>query len=251
MTTMHDDLGSDKTPGRIAGMFDAIAPYYDRLNRVLSAGTDRRWRKRAVRALGLHGGETVLDLCTGTADLAIAATMGPRGAKTVIGIDFARAMLERAALKLAPSSVKDRIRLVQGDATRIPLRSSSVDAAMVAFGLRNVSELELSLREGHRVLRPGGTFVILEFAIPTLPVLRQAYLAYFRHVLPWVGRTVSGHDSAYRYLPASVGVFPAPAAVATLLGASGFLAIVTVPLTLGIVYLYRAQTAPARSRTRP
>jgi demethylmenaquinone methyltransferase/2-methoxy-6-polyprenyl-1,4-benzoquinol methylase len=133
------------------------------------------------------------------------------------------------------------VRLVQADAMALPLASASVDAATVAFGIRNVARPEVTFADVCRVLRPGGRFTILEFGTPTLPVVRQAYLAYFRHVLPRIGRVVSGHASAYAYLPASVGAFPDPARVTAMLAQAGFADVSAVPLTLGVVYMYSAR----------
>jgi demethylmenaquinone methyltransferase / 2-methoxy-6-polyprenyl-1,4-benzoquinol methylase len=233
--------GTDKDPARIAGMFDAIAPRYDVLNRVLSAGFDTRWRARAIRALVLSGTETVLDLCTGTADVAIAAVTALPGARRVVGLDFARQMLRLGRDKLLRHGCEGRVDLVQGDAMSLPVASASVDAVTVAFGIRNVARPADTFAEVCRVLRPGGRFVFLEFGLPRLPVIRQAYQAYFRVLLPWVGRVVSGHSSAYAYLPESVRVFPEPDRVVAMLEQTGFVAVRADPLTLGVVYLYSAQ----------
>jgi len=239
-------LGRDKQPGRIAGMFDAIAPRYDLLNHLLSGGLDVRWRARAVRSLALRGGETVLDLCTGTADLAIASATASPGAASVVGVDFAGQMLRLGQAKLLPRGLASRIRLVQGDAMRIPLAACSVDAATVAFGIRNVEEPQAAFADVFRVLRPGGRFAILEFGVPRLPVVRQAYLAYFRHLLPRIGALISGHSSAYTYLPASVGSFPKPEAIMAALAATGFSQVKADSLSLGIVYLYSASKPDQR-----
>ena len=221
-------------------MFDAIAPRYDLLNHLLSGGLDLRWRTKAVRSLALRGGETVLDLCTGTADLAVAAVTASPGAAAVVGIDFAGQMLRLGQEKLARRGLASRVRLVQGDAMRIPLASASIDAATVAFGIRNVERPETAFADVFRVLRPGGHLAILEFSVPRAPGVRQAYLAYFRHVLPRVGSFISGHSSAYTYLPASVGSFPEPEQVMGSLAATGFSQISADSLSLGIVYLYSA-----------
>ena len=240
MTSGQSTLGRDKQPDRIAGMFDAIAPRYDLLNHLLSGGLDLRWRTKAVRSLALRGGETVLDLCTGTADLAVAAATASPGAAAVVGIDFAGQMLRLGQEKLARRGLASRVRLVQGDAMRIPLASASIDAATVAFGIRNVERPETAFADVFRVLRPGGRLAILEFSVPRAPGVRQAYLAYFRHVLPRVGSFISGHSSAYSYLPASVGSFPEPQQVMASLAATGFSQISADSLSLGIVYLYSA-----------
>ena len=235
-----DQLGRDKQPARIAGMFDAIAPRYDLLNHVLSGGLDLRWRAKAVRSLALRGGERVLDLCTGTADLAIASATASPGASAVVGVDFAGEMLRLGLDKIVRRGLGPRVRLVRGDAMRIPLADASVDAATVAFGIRNVERPDVAFADVYRVLRPGGRFAILEFGVPRIPGVRQAYLFYFRRVLPWVGSLVSGHASAYTYLPASVGSFPEPAQVIASLAATGFSQVKADSLSLGIVYLYSA-----------
>ncbi|MCY4075352.1 MAG: ubiquinone/menaquinone biosynthesis methyltransferase [Acidobacteria bacterium] len=235
--------GVDKGPARIAAMFDAIARRYDLLNRVLSAGLDQRWRARAVRSLGLTGRETVVDFCTGTADLAIALAGGRGGAARVVGLDFAGEMLRHGRAKLRRSGLERRVALVRADATQAPLADGAVDAATVAFGIRNVEQPQLALSEMHRLVRPGGRIAILEFGMPRLPVVGAAYGWYFRRVLPRLGSAVSGHGSAYAYLPASVGAFPGPEAFCRLLGEAGFRDARAVPLQMGIVYLYEAARA--------
>ncbi|MEI6668110.1 MAG: bifunctional demethylmenaquinone methyltransferase/2-methoxy-6-polyprenyl-1,4-benzoquinol methylase UbiE [Acidobacteriota bacterium] len=234
------DLGLDKAPARISGMFDAIAHRYDLLNHVLSGGCDAYWRWKAIAALGLCGGETVLDLCSGTADLAIAAMRGPRGAARVVGLDFSSGMLRYGARKLERRGLAKQIWLTQADAMRLPIRSDSIDAATVAFGIRNVESPAVVFQDVLRVLRPGGRFAILEFALPPRAIIRQVYMAYFRHVLPRVGRLLSGHTSAYSYLPASVSTFPEPAVMRAALEREGFIDVRAVQLTMGVVYLYSA-----------
>jgi demethylmenaquinone methyltransferase/2-methoxy-6-polyprenyl-1,4-benzoquinol methylase len=230
----------DKNPSRIAGMFDAIAPRYDLLNHLLSVGLDRRWRARAVTALDLPAGARVLDMCTGTGDLAIAAVRAGSNI-SVVGVDFAGAMLRRGREKLKARGLTRAIRLLRGDATRVPLADRSCDAATIGFGIRNVAEPEAALAEIARVLRPGGRLAILEFGQPRIPGIRTLYFWYFRYVLPRVGRSVSRHDSAYAYLPASVGHFPPPDEFARLIEQRGFTNVRPVPLTAGIVYLYTAE----------
>ena len=217
-------------------MFDAIAERYDFLNHLLSAGLDKRWRKRAIDALKLTGRETVLDLCTGTADLALAAMTAPSGAKRVVGIDFSAAMLQIGKEKVRARSIA----LVRGDATRIPLADASVDATTIGFGIRNVDEPAVACREIVRVLRPGGTLVILEFSLPRSAALRNFYLWYFRKILPTIGRVISKHPSAYTYLPESVAAFPTPEAFSQQLRDAGFGTVHAVPLTFGIVYMFVA-----------
>jgi demethylmenaquinone methyltransferase/2-methoxy-6-polyprenyl-1,4-benzoquinol methylase len=245
-------VSTSREPARIAGMFDAIAWRYDRLNHLLSLGLDRRWRRRGVRALELTGTERILDVCTGTGDLAIEAIRKPQESFyqettpevvgiEVVGIDFAGEMLRRALDKVRQGGHAGRIRLARGDATRLPVADNAFDAAMVAFGIRNVVDPAAALREMHRALKPGGRLMILEFGFPKIPGIRAAYRAYFRYVLPRVGRAVSKHGEAYSYLPASVADFGSDAAVKQLIGGAGFEAVRSVPLTLGVVYLYCAR----------
>jgi demethylmenaquinone methyltransferase/2-methoxy-6-polyprenyl-1,4-benzoquinol methylase len=228
-----------KAPARIAGMFDAIAARYDLLNHLLSAGIDRRWRRQAVASLALRGGERVLDVCTGTADLALAALAGPRPPARVVGVDFADAMLRVGQRKLRRRDAS--VALVRGDATRLPVVGGSVDAVTVGFGIRNVEDTAAACAELRRVLAPGGRLAVLEFAVPTAPLVRAVYLWYFRNVLPLIGRLVSRHDAAYGYLPASVGAFASPDEFVKLLQRSGFVDVAAVPLTFGIVLLYTAR----------
>jgi len=237
---MEGMTAPDKTPSRIAGMFDAIAPRYDLLNHVLSVGLDRRWRDRAVDELRLPQGARVLDLCTGTADLAVAAVRKVPGA-SVVGVDFAGAMLRLGLVKITSLGLNRSIRLVRGDATCIPVGTATCDATTIAFGIRNVSEPELALAEIARILRPSGRLAILEFGQPAIPGIRTLYSWYFRYVLPAVGRRVSKHTSAYSYLPASVGTFPPPEEFARIIARHGFSNVRAVSLTFGIVYLYIAE----------
>jgi demethylmenaquinone methyltransferase/2-methoxy-6-polyprenyl-1,4-benzoquinol methylase len=219
-------------------MFDAIAGRYDVLNHLLSAGIDRRWRRRAIGSLALTGRECVLDLCTGTADLAIAARTARPPAARVVGIDFAGAMLRVAAGKLTARRLTSSVTLVRGDATGIPLADGSVDAVTIAFGIRNVEHTAAACAEIDRVLKPGGRFAILEFGIPTAPGVRGLYLWYFKHILPRIGRVVSRHQAAYAYLPESVRAFASPDELVKLLRQAGLDAVRASPLTFGIVFLY-------------
>jgi demethylmenaquinone methyltransferase/2-methoxy-6-polyprenyl-1,4-benzoquinol methylase len=235
----------DKSPDRIAGMFDAIAPRYDLLNHLLSAGIDRRWRAAAIRSLQLTGRETLLDICCGTADVALESRRGrPSGrpsAARVVGVDFSGAMLALGLRKVRSAGESARITLLRGDAMRLPAADRSVDAATVAFGIRNVQRPDEACAEMARVLRPGGRLAILEFGVPRIPGVKGAYLWYFTHVLPRIGRAISGHDAAYSYLPASVGTFAAPLEFVEILRSAGFAEVHADPLTFGIVYLYTAR----------
>ena len=223
-------------------MFDAIARHYDFLNHTLSAGRDKRWRARAIEDLDLPADARVLDVCTGTGDFAIAA-VDARPKATVVGVDFAAAMLSVGLGKVRAQSLSPRIAFVRGDATTIPVRDGWADAATIGFGIRNVNRPEVALRDIARVLKPGGRLAILELGEPVVPGFRQVYNWYFRTVLPRLGRLVSHHDSAYSYLPASVGSFPRPAEFAAIISSQGFCDVRAVPLTFGIVYLYVATRA--------
>jgi demethylmenaquinone methyltransferase / 2-methoxy-6-polyprenyl-1,4-benzoquinol methylase len=227
-----------KAPQKIAGMFDAIAARYDLLNHLLTAGIDQRWRRRAIRSLRLTGRERLLDLCTGTADVAIAAVRARPGAARVVGVDFAGEMLRVGRDKLRRARLDDRVALVRGDAMRIPARDGSVDAITIAFGIRNVLDIPAAAREMRRVLAPSGRIAILEFAMPTLPVFSGFYRWYVANVLPRVGRALSRHDSAYAYLPASIDAFATPDELMTILRQAGFDAVRADPLMLGSVFLY-------------
>ncbi len=224
-------------------MFDAIAPRYDLLNHVLSAGIDRRWRAKAIESLALTGRETLLDVCTGTGDVALQARKGKTGgsrAARVIGIDFAGAMLAFGRRKVRDAGEEGHIALLRGDAASLPVQDASVDAATVAFGIRNVQHPERACAEMARALRRGGRLAILEFGVPRIRGISTLYLWYFKYLLPRVGRMVSGHSAAYSYLPASVGTFPPPASFMVILEQAGFSQVRADSLTFGIVYLYTA-----------
>jgi demethylmenaquinone methyltransferase/2-methoxy-6-polyprenyl-1,4-benzoquinol methylase len=238
MTTASVPL-TDKTPKKIAGMFDQIAGRYDLLNTVLSGGMDRYWRARAVRSLRLTGRERSLDVCTGTADVALALARRGRAA-SVVGIDFSGEMLRLGREKVKGAAGRAPIGLTRGDAMRLPLPSNCVDTVTVAFGIRNVQEPTVACREMARVLTTGGRLAILEFSMPQAPVISHVYRWYFRHILPRIGRMVSHHEEAYTYLPESVGVWATPETFANVLRESGFGDVRATPMTFGTVYLYTA-----------
>lgn len=217
-------------------MFSDIAPRYDLLNHVLSLNVDRAWRMAALRQLGWSAqpNGTYLDLCAGTLDVGarLARQTGFRG--RIIGADFAVPMLRRGRGK-APAAV---LHAVGADALTLPLADGSMDGVIVAFGIRNVVDLDAGLREVRRVLRRDGAFVILEFSTPENRLVRAAYQAYFHHVLPRIGRLVSGHGSAYSYLPLSVAQFPTGNALADRMHHAGFTTVSWKPLSLGIAALH-------------
>ena len=229
---------TDKSPEKIAGMFDAIAARYDLLNLVLSGGLDRYWRNRAIRSLALTGRERVLDVCTGTADVAIGAARS--GAARVVGVDFSGSMLAYGLGKVRVGALDDRIQLIRGDAMHLPVSSESVDATTIAFGIRNVQVPDIACRELFRVLRQGGRLAILEFGDPESPLFGPIYRWYSHHILPRIGRAVSRHDAAYTYLPKSIGAFAYGEDFARILSAAGFSQVRVRPFMFGAVYLYTA-----------
>jgi len=218
-------------------MFDRIAPRYDLLNRLLSAGIDVRWRRKAVDELERRGPARILDLCTGTADLLVEA-LGRDERLSGLGADLSPEMLFRARRKLERRGMGGRGALACGDGERLPLRDGVFDGALVAFGIRNMAAPERALRELARVLRPGGRLVVLEFSTPRGP-LAGLYRCYFSRVLPRIGAIISGDSEAYSYLPASVAAFPSPEALGALMEQAGFRAVAWKPLTGGIAHLHR------------
>jgi demethylmenaquinone methyltransferase/2-methoxy-6-polyprenyl-1,4-benzoquinol methylase len=228
----------DKTPEKIAGMFDAIAARYDLLNTVLSGGLDRYWRRRAIASLRLTGRERVLDVCTGTADVAIAAVRG--GAARVVGVDFSGSMLTHGLAKVREAGLGGRIQLIRGDAMNLPAGSATVNAATIAFGIRNVQRPEIGCQELCRVLVPGGRIAILEFGTPSSALFGPIYRWYSHHVLPRIGRAVSRHDAAYTYLPESIGAFAYGDEFVRILSTAGFSQVEARPFMFGAVYLYTA-----------
>lgn len=220
-------------------MFDEIAPRYDFLNHFLSMGVDRYWRWRTVRIVRPEEGMRVLDVCTGTGDLALAFWRAGKKKVAVDGVDFAEAMLEIGRRKVEKASAGDHITLQQGDAMALPFDDDAFDIVSVAFGLRNVADTAVGLREMTRVCRKGGRVAILEFSMPTRWPIRPLYGWYFRHVLPRIGQLLArNRQSAYHYLPESVGEFPQGQAMAALMEDAGLGEIQIRPMTFGIATLY-------------
>lgn len=204
---------------QVRAMFDAIAPRYDALNALLSLGIDRGWRAQAVAAALADRPSDVLDVATGTADLAIALRRAAPAAR-VVGVDFSEAMLRVGRAKAAKLGVD--VRLDVGDGTALPYPDDTFDAVTIAYGLRNFADVDAGLREFARVLRPGGRLVVLEFPPPPQGAFGRAFRLYFTRVVPWLGGLVSGRRAAYAYLPASVMAFPAPDALAERMRFAGF-----------------------------
>jgi demethylmenaquinone methyltransferase/2-methoxy-6-polyprenyl-1,4-benzoquinol methylase len=224
-------------------MFDSIAPRYDLLNHVLSANVDRLWWRRAARrfrAVLAQPDAAILDICCGTGDMTMALVKHrPHGTRPILAADFSRGMLARGAHKFARHGVN----VLEADALHLPLRDSSLDLIVTAFGFRNLANYEAGLREFHRVLKPGGQLGILEFSEPG-GLLGKAYAVYFRRVLPAIGRAICGKNGPYNYLPTSVGSFPPPGELLSLMRATGYAGCAWQPYTFGIAGLYTATRPP-------
>ncbi|WP_300720897.1 bifunctional demethylmenaquinone methyltransferase/2-methoxy-6-polyprenyl-1,4-benzoquinol methylase UbiE [uncultured Alistipes sp.] len=206
---------------QVRDMFDRIAPRYDLLNHTLSFNIDRLWRRRVVRLVRRHGARRILDLATGTGDLAIELARRIPGSQ-VLGIDLSEQMLERARRKVTERGLDARVRLEEGDAEHLRVETASVDALTVAFGVRNFGDLEAGLHEMARTIKPGGVAVILEFSEPKGALFGRLYRFYSGWLLPRIGGAVSKDRKAYEYLPASVEAFPEPEAFMELMRRAGF-----------------------------
>ncbi len=228
--------GIDKRPTIIGDMFDGIAPSYDNLNRILSVSIDRYWRKKTIESLQLEEDSIVLDIATGTGDLAICALNETTRCR-VVGIDLSTGMLGQAARK-SGQHLNNRFFIINGDATKLPFRNETFDRVMVAFGIRNVDNLEQCLEELYRVVKRGGIVAILELSVPSNRYFRRPYLAYFRYILPVIGGIISGSRSAYRYLRDSVMDFLPPDLLCKTLTEKGFTVINCHPFLMGISHLY-------------
>lgn len=231
-----EDPGAKKQ--QVARMFDNISRRYDFLNHFLSLGIDRTWRKRAIRILKDKHPKQILDVATGTGDFAIEAlSLRP---SRVIGVDISEGMLEVGRKKLRDRKLDAIIELRAGDSEKLPFEDNFFDAVIVAFGVRNFESLRAGLQEMLRVMKPGGTVVILEFSKPVKFPMKQLYNLYFTAILPWIGRWISKDDSAYRYLPESVQAFPYGSDFLRELTATGYKNPQCDPLTFGISSLYWA-----------
>ena len=228
--------GGEEKRAYVRTIFSEIAPRYDLLNHLLSLNVDKGWRRRAIAALGVarRPDGRYVDLCAGTLDVGAAITRLPEFRGTVIGADFAEPMLRAGVGKADPSALVP----VTADATQLPLADASAAGAIVAFGIRNVAGLDVALREVHRVLEPGARFVILEFSTPRNALVRAGYLFYFHRVLPLLGRLISGHRTAYSYLPKSVANFPVEEELARRLTSAGFGEVTWRSLTLGVAAIH-------------
>ncbi len=236
--TRKDEAALEEREQYVQDLFRRVAPRYDFLNRLLSFRRDVAWRRFTARQAGLGPGGSVLDVATGTGDLAfdLAAVVGREG--RVVGLDLTEEMLVRARRKADKLGLGDVCTFVQGNALDLPFGENEFDAATIAFGLRNVVDRERCLLEMKRVVRPGGRVLVLEFSRPVWPVFRQVYLLYFRYVLPWIGRLIQGDPDTYRYLPETVLAFPDQEALAAMMRELGFRNVRYHNLTGGICALH-------------
>ncbi len=239
-----------RDPSRVRAMFGAIAGRYDLLNHLLSANLDRSWRRRAVAELPAVEAGTVLDLCGGTGDLSLEIVRGGRAGR-VVCCDFSAPMLVRAAAKFARRGVADRCAPVEADGLRLPFADGAFDAVTVAFGVRNLADMDAGFREMLRVLRPGGTLVVLEFSTPHAPFLAGLYRFYLHRVLPRIGAAVSRRTGPYGYLARTIAEFPDPPSLAARIRAAGFAACGWLTRSGGIVAIHRAFKGGADGRVTP
>jgi demethylmenaquinone methyltransferase/2-methoxy-6-polyprenyl-1,4-benzoquinol methylase len=239
----------DKREPRIRTMFGNIARHYDLLNHLLSLNVDRWWRWRTTRLAPPRGEEPILDVCTGTGDLALAYDRAARGRVPIVGTDFCLPMLLPACAKTRRRRAGERIRFVEADTQQLPFPDDTFQLTTVAFGLRNVTDTDRGLAEMVRVTRPGGRVAILEFSRPRHWLFGRLYRAYFRWVLPAVGQLISrSREQAYEYLPASVQEFPDGEALAEKLRGHGLREVRWYPLTFGIATLYVGTKGPVAQR---
>ncbi len=226
---------------QVAKMFDTISKEYDGLNRVISFGIDVKWRKKVVEIVKNKQPKTILDIATGTGDLAI--NLAETNAEKIIGLDISSGMLEVGKEKIKRKKLEQTIDMVLGDSENMPFDDGAFDAITVAFGVRNFETLEHGLKEILRVLRPGGVFVILETSVPNKPLYKQGYNFYCKNVLPVIGKLFSKDRSAYKYLSESASVFPHGNALNNILRNIGFTNIVDLPQTFGVATIYTASKA--------
>lgn len=234
VTPYKDQTTSKKQ--QITTMFDAVAPKYDFLNQLLSLGIHKGWRKKAINLLKAQQPKTILDIATGTADLAIEAMrLNP---EKVTGVDISEGMLKLGKEKITKLGLQNKIELQLGDSENLPFADNSFDAVTVGFGVRNFENLEKGLRDMQRVLKPGGMMIVLEFSKPRYFPVKQLYKIYFRYITPLIGKIFSKDNSAYTYLPESVNAFPDGVDFLNVLTKIGLKDAKTISLSCGIASIY-------------
>ncbi len=240
----HDNVKpydpGDSKKSQVTSMFDKIAPFYDYLNRFLSLGIDVWWRKRAISTLKKVENQTILDIATGTADLAIEAHKQLKP-KSIVGLDISEKMLEIGRKKVLKKNLNDRIELISGDSENLPFSNDQFHTITAAFGVRNFENLEKGLGEMYRVMQPNGELMILEFSRPTTFPIKNIFNIYFKYLLPVIGKIKSKDPKAYKYLYESVQAFPDYDNFAQILKKIGFSNIQYKPLSFGICTIYSAK----------
>ena len=223
---------------QVAQMFDTISGNYDGLNRVISFGIDIKWRKKVLKLVSDKNPKTVLDIATGTGDLAILMTN--TSAEKIIGLDISAGMLEVGRNKIKAKNLSDKIEMILADSENMPFEDNTFDAITVAFGVRNFENLEKGLAEILRVLKPNGIFVILETSVPDKTPYKQGYTFYSKNILPLIGKLFSKDNSAYQYLSESASVFPYGEALNNILRKIGFIEVKSMPQSFGVSTIYSA-----------
>jgi demethylmenaquinone methyltransferase / 2-methoxy-6-polyprenyl-1,4-benzoquinol methylase len=231
----NSELGKKE---QVAQMFDTISGNYDNLNRVISFGIDIKWRKKVLKMVAAKKPKTILDIATGTGDLAI--LMSNTTAEKIIGLDISQGMLDVGVQKIASQNLSNKIEMVFGDSEKMPYADNTFDAITVAFGVRNFETLEKGLSEILRVLKPNGIFVILETSVPEKTPYKQGYKFYSRNILPLIGKMFSKDNSAYNYLSESASIFPYGEKLNNILRKIGFIDVVALPQTFGVATIYSA-----------
>ncbi|MEP1489795.1 MAG: bifunctional demethylmenaquinone methyltransferase/2-methoxy-6-polyprenyl-1,4-benzoquinol methylase UbiE [Algibacter sp.] len=227
------DLGKKE---QVTKMFDTISGHYDGLNRVISFGIDIKWRKKVVKIVKEGNPKSILDIATGTGDLAI--NLAETNATKIVGLDISSGMLNIGKEKIKSKGLESKIEMVLGDSENMPFSDNTFDAITVAFGVRNFETLENGLKEILRVLKPGGSFVILETSMPDKTPYKQGYKFYTKNILPLIGRTFSKDKTAYKYLCESASVFPYGEALNNILRKTGFINVEDFPQTFGVATIY-------------
>ena len=223
---------------QVRTMFDTISKEYDGLNRVISFGIDVKWRNKVVKMVATKHPDSILDIATGTGDLAISLTK--TSATKIVGLDISEGMLDVGKQKIKKKALEDHIEMVVGDSENLPFETNSFDAITVAFGVRNFETLEKGLAEILRVLKPEGIFVILETSVPTKFPFKQGYTLYTKYIMPAIGKLFSKDKSAYTYLSNSASVFPFGEALNNILRKTGFINVEDFPQTFGVATIYKA-----------